>query len=81
MQECIGVKACMKVNEPEFEDNDFFIGVINRKGGDELLVNLVIAHCESKIRHGNTSECNASSAIHANHLKKTLKKSSLLILI
>ena len=31
-----------EVNEPELEDNDFFIGAINHEGGDELLVNLVI---------------------------------------
>ena len=45
MQECVGVKACMmcsKVNEPELEDNDFFIGTSDHEGGDELLVDLVI---------------------------------------
>ena len=26
-----------KVNEPELEDNDFFIKAINHEGGDELL--------------------------------------------
>ena len=32
-----------EVNEPELEDNDFFIGAINHEGGDELLVaNLVV---------------------------------------
>ena len=31
-----------KVNEPELEDNDFFIGTIDHEGRDELLVNLVI---------------------------------------
>ena len=31
-----------KVNEPELEDNDFFIGTIDHEGGDELLVDLVI---------------------------------------
>ena len=31
-----------EVNEPELEDNDFFIGAINHEGGNELLVNLVI---------------------------------------
>ena len=31
-----------KVNEPELEDNDFFISTIDHEGGDELLVNLVI---------------------------------------
>ena len=31
-----------EVNEPELEDNDFFIVAINHEGRDELLVNLVI---------------------------------------
>ena len=33
-----------EVNEPELEDNDFFIGAINHEGGDELLVNLEDSH-------------------------------------
>ena len=31
-----------EVNEPELEDNDFFIGAINHEGRHELLVNLVL---------------------------------------
>ena len=46
IQECVRSKGFhdlqQEVNEPELEDNDFFIGAINHEGGDELLVNLVI---------------------------------------
>lgn len=41
-------KVEQKIDEPELEDNDFFIGTINHGTEDELFVNLVIdelSHC------------------------------------
>ena len=64
-----------EVNEPELEDNDFFIGAINHEGGDELLVNLVIEDSHAvKVRLDTQARMNVMPLALYKALGKDLKK-------
>ena len=72
MQECVGVKACMmcsrKLMNLNLRTMTFFIGTIDHKGRDKLLVDIVIQDSHTmtdKIGHRCTSECNALNGIQA----------------
>ena len=71
-----------EVNEPELEDNDFFIGAINHEGGNELLVNLVIEDSHTvKVKLDMGAQVNVMPLALYKALGKDPKKSSLPIQI
>ena len=71
-----------EVNEPELEDNDFFIGAINHEGGHELLVNLVIEDSHTvKVKLDTGAQVNVMPLALYKALGKDPKKSNLPIQI
>ena len=64
-----------KVNEPELEDSDFFIGAISHEGGDELLVNLVTENSHTvKVKFDMGAQVNAMPLALYKALGKDPKK-------
>ena len=56
---------CNKLMSLNLKTMTFFIGAINHKGGDELLVNLVIEDSHSVKVKLDTGACDACSAIQS----------------
>ena len=80
IQECVRSKGVhdlqQEVNEPELEDNDFFMGAINHEGGDELLVNLVIEDSHTvKVKSDTGVQVNVMALALHKALGKDPKKS------